>query len=89
METKKILIKGKVQGVFFRQSAKAVAQSSGVKGTVKNLPGGDTVEIIATARYDQLSILIDWCKHGPAYAVVSSIEIIDLPLTVFDDFSIV
>lgn len=89
METKKIIVKGKVQGVFFRQSTMREAILHGIKGSVKNLKDGRTVEIIATGRSETLLEFINWCKHGPPGAIVSYIEVLDLPLTLFDDFLII
>ncbi len=68
-----ITIKGKVQGVFFRASTKAVADQLGVRGTVKNEPNGD-VFIEAEADSATLDMFLDWCHEGPENARVTSIE---------------
>ncbi|HET6993756.1 MAG TPA: acylphosphatase [Chitinophagaceae bacterium] len=86
-KTVSIIVSGKVQGVFYRQSTKELANSLGIKGQVKNRPD-DTVEIIATGAEEQIEKLIQWCRIGPPKAVVSSVVAAELPLTVFDKFSI-
>lgn len=68
-----ITVKGKVQGVFFRASAKAVADQLGVKGTVKNDPNGDVV-IEAEADQPTLDLFLDFCHEGPENANVTSVE---------------
>ena len=68
----KIIVEGKVQGVFYRQSAKEKANNFGIKGTVKNC-GDDSVEIIATGEEEQLKLFIEWCREGPPKAIVSSL----------------
>ena len=87
MQTIKIIIKGRVQGVFFRQSAKEKADHLGIKGTVKNCED-DSVEIIATGEKEQLDKLITWCSEGPPHAVVTEIETQELSLQAFRNFSI-
>ena len=68
-----ITVKGKVQGVFYRASTKAVADQLGVKGYVKNAANGD---VLISAEGDNMSLdlFLDWCKEGPQNAVVTSVE---------------
>ena len=88
MLTKKIIVKGKVQGVNFRNSLKQKADELLIKGEVRNLPNGD-LEIIATADELILFQLIDWCYEGPPGARVEKVIVEDMPLKWCDDFSIV
>lgn len=87
-QTIKIIVSGKVQGVFYRQHTKETALALNIKGTVRNLNNGD-VEVIATASKDRLDQLIIECKKGPWRAEVKSLLIEDMPLTYFQDFSII
>jgi acylphosphatase len=87
MNTIRLIISGKVQGVFYRKSAKEKAIELGVTGTVKNLYTED-VEIIATGNREQLDSFIDWCKAGPPKAVVAKIQVQELPFQLFENFSI-
>ncbi len=88
MLTKKILVTGKVQGVFFRQSTRQKARELGISGQVENLPDGNSVSIIATGAEARMAELISWCQQGPPGAVVKHVEILDQPLQEFKNFSI-
>jgi acylphosphatase len=88
MQTVKIVVKGTVQGVFFRQSAKEMADRLGIKGTVRNCDD-DSVEIVATGEKEQLDKFISWCRQGPPRADVSDVETQELPLQDFRNFSII
>ena len=83
-----IIIAGKVQGVYFRQSAKEKALELGLSGQAKNLSNGK-VQILASGTREQLAAFTDWCKTGPPRAVVTGVEITELPLQQFDHFTIV
>ncbi len=68
-----ITVKGKVQGVFYRASTKAVADQLGIRGTVKNEPDG-SVAIEAEGEPALLGMFLDWCKEGPENAEVNAVE---------------
>ena len=87
-QTLSITITGKVQGVYFRQSAKEKALALGLTGQAKNLRDGN-VQIIASGTQEQLAAFTDWCKKGPPRAEVAGVEILELPLQLFDHFTIV
>lgn len=72
----RVLVKGKVQGVFFRQTMKVMAMKKNVTGWVKNLPDG-RVEAVMEGDYDKVSELVEWCHGGPANARVEDVEIIN------------
>lgn len=86
-KTISIIVTGKVQGVFYRQSAKEKALHSGIGGMVKNLPDR-SVYIVATGTTEQLDQFINWCRSGPPKAVVSSIITEELPFCEFVHFTI-
>lgn len=88
MLTIKIKILGRVQGVFFRQSAQEQATTLGVKGTVKNCED-DSVEIIGTGTKEQLDKLVEWCRLGPPRAEVTDVITQELSLQQFRNFSII
>lgn len=75
MKRIKLKIEGKVQGVFFRETTKKVADELGIKGYVKNLDDG-SVEIVAEGRENDLLTFIDFCKIGPKLARVKKAKII-------------
>lgn len=83
-----IKLKGKVQGVFFRASTKAVADQLGIKGFVKNGKDG-CVYIEAEAEPVILDAFMDWCKEGPEKAVVDDIEVSDGELKNYRNFEVV
>jgi len=88
MKTIRLTIKGKVQGVFYRATAKDVAEQLGIKGWVKNLPDNN-VEIGATASEELLQRFIDWCKQGPPKAKVDEVIVEDLSPEEFNAFKII
>ena len=88
MKTIRIKIEGRVQGVFYRQSAQEKALSLEIKGTVKNCDD-DTVEIVATGRKEQLDKFVRWCWQGPPRANVRNVTTQELSLQQFNYFSII
>lgn len=87
MATLHIIVKGKVQGVFFRASAKEVADTCGVKGWVRNTEEGD-VEIMVSGTEHNLQAFVDWCRKGPNKAVVSDVFITTEKETDFGEFKV-
>lgn len=85
--SKHIVVKGRVQGVSYRQSAKKTAEKMGINGTVKNLSDG-TVEIFATGNDDDMPEFIAWCNEGPSLAKVTAVTVLDIPVKNFETFSI-
>ncbi len=87
MPTVHLIIQGRVQGVFYRASAKQLAKEIGVTGWVKNTDEGD-VEIVAAGTEEQLRKLVEWCKVGPTHAKVKEVVIEYLKEKSFKDFEI-
>lgn len=84
----RLIIQGKVQGVFFRASTKDKAKELGLKGFVRNRPDG-TVEVIAEGDIDQLQKLVDWCHTGPDLSRVDSVQLDWQPYDMqFEEFTI-
>jgi len=69
-----LFIKGKVQGVFFRQAMKVTAKKNNATGWVKNLKDGRVEAIIEGEDLD-VSNVVEWCHAGPANARVEDVEI--------------
>lgn len=65
----KIIVKGRVQGVFFRAETKNAADKLGVKGYVKNL-GDGSVEAVFNGAEKIVTQMAEWCSKGPAAAKV-------------------
>jgi acylphosphatase len=69
-----LLVRGKVQGVFFRQALKVVAKKNNVLGWVRNLKDG-RVEAILEGDNKSVNSVIEWANIGPANSRVDDIEI--------------
>jgi acylphosphatase len=67
------LVRGKVQGVFFRQSARREAERLGIRGSARNLPDG-SVEIWAQGSAAAVEALHQWLKVGPPRARVDAVH---------------
>ena len=83
-----IIVKGKVQGVFYRASTKAVADQLGIKGYIKNEENGD-VAIAAEGDKMSMDMFLDWCKEGPEDAIVTSVESHEGELKNYRNFEVV
>jgi acylphosphatase len=88
MRTVHLIIKGKVQGVYYRASAKDVAREVGVTGWVKNLPDGN-VEVIVSGSEDRVAKFIEWCRKGPKNAEVTEVIVNDSKEKPLTDFRII
>lgn len=69
----RMLVHGRVQGVFFRHAAAEEARELALRGWVKNLANGD-VEIVAEGPRRELKILAAWANQGPRLARVTAVE---------------
>ena len=85
MPTVHLVIKGKVQGVFYRASAKKAAVQLTITGWIRNKENGD-VEALATGNTIQLNEFIGWCRLGPEGAKVTAVVETWQDETVFDSF---
>lgn len=83
-----IKVIGKVQGVFFRASTKAVADQMGVKGKVKNEKDG-SVLIEAEADAITLEMFVEWCHKGPEKSVVEQVLIEDGEMQHYTNFVVI
>ena len=70
---RRFTIKGRVQGVFFRDSARRIAESLNLTGHAINLGNGD-VEVFACGDAEALDRLADWLADGPRMATVTQVE---------------
>ncbi|MGB6593599.1 MAG: acylphosphatase [Candidatus Nitrosopolaris sp.] len=69
-----IYILGKVQGVYFRQNTRIVANRHGVTGWVCNLKDG-RVEVLLEGDEADVGQVIEWCHAGPPKATVTDVQI--------------
>lgn len=73
---KRVVVQGRVQGVWFRQMTLAQAEALGLAGTVRNLPDG-SVEAVFEGPDWAVDDAIDWCRTGPPRADVQDLIITD------------
>lgn len=80
----RLLISGRVQGVFYRASCRREAEGRGLLGWVRNLPDG-RVEALLQGPKETVEAMVAWCYRGPEEAQVSDIEVAYEPAA--DDLS--
>ncbi len=85
--TRHYLVTGRVQGVWFRASARKEALRLGLTGWVRNLPDG-RVEAVASGGHAALGEFEAWLSRGPSRARVEDVAASDYPSETFADFSV-
>jgi acylphosphatase len=83
-----IKITGKVQGVSFRQTTKAVADQMGVRGMVRNVPDG-SLYIEAEGDNVRLEVFLEWCHEGPDRSKIENVEVQEGELKNYRNFEII
>jgi acylphosphatase len=73
---KRVVVHGRVQGVFFRDSTRQRAEAAGVAGWVANRPDG-TVEAVFEGDTDGVERLVGWMREGPRGASVERVDVDD------------
>ncbi len=74
MIRRRVVVHGSVQGVFFRDSVRRLAQQRGVSGWVANRWDG-TVEAVLEGDPDAVERLVAFCREGPRGAQVDSVDV--------------
>jgi len=69
----RVVVRGNVQGVFFRESARRQAEARGVAGWITNRLDG-AVEAAFEGAPDAVATLVNFCRHGPRGADVDSVD---------------
>ena len=77
---RRLVVRGRVQGVWFRESARRRAEELGVAGWVRNRPDGG-VEAELEGEPEDVELLTAWFRHGPPDALVDGVEIDELAST--------
>jgi acylphosphatase len=88
METFHLLISGKVQGVFFRETSRRLAEKLNVKGWIKNTSDGN-VEALVTGDEKALNDFVNFCKEGPERAAVDEVKVSKQQRIDFDKFEVI
>lgn len=70
----RVFVEGRVQGVWFRESTRRIAEDLGLAGWVRNLADG-RVEAVFEGDPEKVARAVDWARHGPDHAFVSGIEV--------------
>lgn len=83
-----IYVSGKVQGVFYRATAKAVADQLGVKGTARNEVDG-TVVIEAEGDDFALEMFVEFCHKGSDKAEVENVEVTESSIKHYRNFEVI
>ncbi|MDE2156611.1 MAG: acylphosphatase [Xanthomonadaceae bacterium] len=78
MPTARFTVSGRVQGVCYRASTRALALELGLAGHARNLPDGG-VDVLASGAADALDALERWLRQGPPAARVDAVSREDLP----------
>jgi acylphosphatase len=84
---RRVIVHGRVQGVFFRDTARRMAQSRGVAGWVRNREDG-AVEAVFEGAPDAVESMIRFCREGPRGAAVERVELLEEPAEGTAGFSI-
>jgi acylphosphatase len=69
-----VIVRGRVQGVWFRAETQHEARRSGVNGWVRNLRDG-SVEAVFEGEEDMVKGMVQWCNHGPTGARVDDVSV--------------
>ena len=76
MTRSRVVVHGRVQGVFFRDSVRRRAESRGLAGWVTNRPDG-AVEAVFEGEAESVASLVEYCREGPRAAEVSDVEVFE------------
>ena len=87
MIRKRVVARGSVQGVFFRDSTRREARAAGVSGWVTNRPDG-AVEAVFEGHDEAVDRMVDFVRRGPGHADVSDLEVEDEQPEGLDGFAI-
>ena len=84
---RRVVVRGRVQGVFFRDSARDAASSRGVGGWIRNRDDG-TVEAWFEGPDDAVTSMVEWTRSGPSRAEVDTIEVVEVDPKGLDGFEV-
>jgi acylphosphatase len=74
MARAQVRVTGRVQGVFYRQSTREMAEQFGLSGWVRNLPDG-SVEALFEGERQLVEQALAWCRQGPPRAAVDDVAV--------------
>ena len=74
-KTVKVIVRGRVQGVGFRDWIERQARQAGLAGYVRNRREG-TVELVISGSEAQVAAMLEQCRKGPRLAAVKDLEVL-------------
>ena len=74
----RVIVSGRVQGVWFRESCRREADERGVAGWARNRADG-TVEAVFEGQEAAVAQVVAWCRIGPPRAVVTGVDVVEEP----------
>ncbi|MEU5211428.1 acylphosphatase [Streptomyces sp. NPDC020742] len=74
MIRRRVVVSGRVHGVFFRDTCRRTAEEHAVAGWVRNLPDG-TVEAVFEGEPEAVRRLVEWARSGPPMARVDGVAV--------------
>jgi acylphosphatase len=87
MRRVRVLVSGRVQGVFFRQRTIRLARTEGCAGWVRNLEDG-RLEAVFEGHPERVERMVAWCREGPERAIVEGVEVIEEEPEGLDGFEV-
>ena len=81
----RVIVEGRVQGVWFRAHTEKKAKQLGVLGFVRNRADG-TVEIVAEGKPDAVDRLVEWAWTGSPHSSVTAVDVSEIPASGFELF---
>ncbi|MGI9032356.1 MAG: acylphosphatase [Acidimicrobiales bacterium] len=84
---RRVVVVGRVQGVFFRDSCRRRARAAGVKGWVRNTAGG-ALEAWFEGPETAVDELVSWCRSGPRQAGVEEVDVYEETPASHDEFRV-
>lgn len=71
-----MVVAGRVQGVFFRDTCRRLAQREGLAGSAENLSDG-TVEVVLEGEPAAVDRVLKWCRTGTEHSQVDRVDVTD------------
>jgi acylphosphatase len=76
---RRVVVSGRVQGVFFRDTTRRMAESRSVAGWVRNLPD-ERLEAVFEGGPEAVEAMVDFCRSGPRGASVAKVDVQEEPV---------